>query len=181
MFHPSIRPVVNTLLHTIPLDLHSEYAQTLLKTLQDIATLSYPNDDQITDPDDPVLDALLAEQPCTSERLDSVLQCFLNIDCIALHFTVLRFLLYQLQHKTYHINFALCFIRQHCCSLLQQPPFQPIRDGIFAQALSLWNAEALWDLVTYRSLVALLHDLSVPSNVWLSTLATSPMMDHQRL
>lgn len=84
-----------------------------------------------------MLDALLAEQPCTSERLDSVLQCFLNIDCIALHFTVLRFLLYQLQHKTYHINFALCFIRQHCCSLLQQPPFQPIRDGIFAQALSV--------------------------------------------
>lgn len=47
--------------------------------------------------------------------------------------------------------------------------------------LKLWNVEALWDLVTYRSLVALLHELNVPSNVWLSALATSQMMDHQRL
>lgn len=62
MFHPSIRPVVNTLLHTIPLDLHrsyihpypflpfylyyanSDYAHTLLKTVQDISTASYPSD-----------------------------------------------------------------------------------------------------------------------------------------
>lgn len=146
------------------------------------------------------MDALLAEQPCTPKRLDSVLQRLLSIDCASLHVTVLRFLLYQLQHKTHFINFALCFTRQHCCSILRRSPFHPIRDAIFAQALSvtgfalcicvsrrlivflkLWNAEALWDLVTYRSLVALLHDLCVPSDVWLSALAASPMMDHQRL
>ena len=154
---------------------------------------------QLTYTDDPVLDAMLAEQPCTLERLDSVLQYLLSIDCVSLHATVLRFLFYQLQ-QNHHTNFALCFIRHHCCSILQQSPFHLIRDAIFAQALSvltcqlnarihishhclfkLWNTEALWDLVIYRSLVALLHDLNVPSNVWLSSLETSPMMNHQRL
>ncbi|KAI7884929.1 hypothetical protein K492DRAFT_234487 [Lichtheimia hyalospora FSU 10163] len=123
---------------------------------------------------------MLAEQPCTPERLDSVLQYLLSIDCVSLHATVLRFLFYQLQ-QNHHINFALCFIRHHCCSILQQSQFHLIRDAIFVQALSLWNTEALWDLVIYRSLVALLHDLNVPSNVWLSSLATSPIMNHQRL
>ncbi|KAI8140969.1 hypothetical protein BJV82DRAFT_184135 [Fennellomyces sp. T-0311] len=93
---------------------------------------------------------------------------------------VLDFLCRQLQPNAPLLNWALCFIGQHCLNILADPSLDPLRRRIFAQCFKLRDTEGYRDLQIHRSLYDLLEDLRMPSCVWLMEIEASLHMQYHR-